>query len=588
MWTTDVKRPNYRDGMYLGARDFVAEQGYELDMRRRLALAQHAWGIFEGLRLVEQPQPGGPGIDVFIEGGLAVDGFGRTVVVFTPAPLNPGLFQVSTFATDQWVKVWLLYATAQTDPPRPGYELCDDPALAYRTLETYTILVGDQPGPHTPIRIAGQLVLDTALPPDLSVGYQALPDDAEGARWPICLGQIHWNGVDGFVVGFSSDPHAVLYRAPGGVIGGRAYAPDGVWDLSSRLRDPSDNTKVLPLSATIHGSLTVEGLIEAKNSVQLDGGHLLFDDATGNDQGRQLSVTRVDNPGNSDLQVEIGTAQQGHDRFVVMAGATPQFVVQETGDAQVVGELEVDGLLDLSIPATMNGKDKVVFGGTADQQGASSIGLESGGRTLFERSQDGINWYLNQTPGNPASMAIDPANGLRVAGGLLVGWGGNARIRTRHVDGKSSQNDGLDDLYLNWDNGKDVVVGNANAGGMPSSLYVSGNIFIGQPPNQVKLVSPIDVQAGTYWPTPYTGTPGGSVSGTDYLTLTPNLSSVSNAVLTVGLADIQNNQVATWPEWKVWVGPWVRIGNQVRFDINWTVADDGQIRAISYVAIFYP
>src|SRR5438132_791804 len=214
--------------MYLGADDFIAEQAYDLGMRRRLALSQHAWGIFEGLRLVEQPQPGGTGIDVFIDVGLAVDGFGRTIVVFRQAQLDPGLFQSSNFAADQWVRVWLLYATTQTNPPRPGYELCDDPNLAYRTLETYKIMVGDQPGPHTLIRVAGQMVQDINLPPDLSVGYQALPDDSESANWPVCLGQVHWNpAAGGLVAGFTSDPLASLYRAPGGVIAGRSYAPDG-------------------------------------------------------------------------------------------------------------------------------------------------------------------------------------------------------------------------------------------------------------------------------------------------------------------------------------------------------------------------
>jgi hypothetical protein len=63
---------------------------------------------------------------------------------------------------------------------------------------------------------------------------------------------------------------------------------------------------------------------------------------------------------------------------------------------------------------------------------------------------------------------------------------------------------------------------------------------------------------------------------------------VSNAYLMVALADIQNTSVATDAEWKIWAGGWVRVGNDVWFDIFWTVADDGQIRAFSYVAIFYP
>src|SRR5262245_19967026 len=46
MWSDDTKRPNYYEGQYLGPGDFQAEQQYHRDMRRRLSLGQHAWGIF--------------------------------------------------------------------------------------------------------------------------------------------------------------------------------------------------------------------------------------------------------------------------------------------------------------------------------------------------------------------------------------------------------------------------------------------------------------------------------------------------------------------------------------------------------------
>jgi hypothetical protein len=65
----------------------------------------------------------------------------------------------------------------------------------------------------------------------------------------------------------------------------------------------------------------------------------------------------------------------------------------------------------------------------------------------------------------------------RTPGGLTVGQGGDAILRTRHVFGKASGNDADDALYLNWNNGKNVVVGNLLD--TASSLLVSGNVGIG-------------------------------------------------------------------------------------------------------------
>jgi hypothetical protein len=580
-WSSEVKRPNYRDGMYLGAQDFIAEQDYELDLRRRLCLGQHAWGVFEGLQLQEQLDPGSGATNVFILPGLAIDGFGRPVLVFVPQSLDVALFQGPAFQTDQWVKVWLLSTTAQTDPPRLGYELCDDPSLTTRTLETFRIAVGDQPGQHDPVRIASQPVPDSSLPPDTSVAYAALPDDSELARWPICLGQVHWNGVDAFVP--SSDDDRRRYRALGGVIAAHAYAPEGTWDLTSRLRD-TDPTKAAPVAATIDGSLTVQrGLLTARASVELDGGAILLKDAAGADPNGPVSITRLDG-GATDLQIEIGRAAAGgHDRLTVTSGGSRRLTVQDDGFVEVSGRFQPDGVVDLTAGG-LNGQDRILFAGPENTPDGTALGLETGGRSLYERARDGINWYVSAVSGGPA-MALDQQR-LRVTGDMLVGWRGNARLRTRHVDGKDYRSDGLDNLYLNWETGKDVVVGNPS--GIASSLYVSGDIFIGRPPNQVRLVSPMDVQVGYRDVAGLTGPAGGTNSGFTQLTLTANLPSVSRAYLSVSLADVSNINVATDARWRIhWAGQTIS-GNQVTFDIFWRVDDDGAINAYSYVAVFFP
>ena len=65
----------------------------------------------------------------------------------------------------------------------------------------------------------------------------------------------------------------------------------------------------------------------------------------------------------------------------------------------------------------------------------------------------------------------------RFAGDLTIGQGGNGSLNARHINGKDWRNDTADDLYLNWNSAKNVVLGFGE--GTRSSLHVSGNVGIG-------------------------------------------------------------------------------------------------------------
>jgi hypothetical protein len=65
----------------------------------------------------------------------------------------------------------------------------------------------------------------------------------------------------------------------------------------------------------------------------------------------------------------------------------------------------------------------------------------------------------------------------RFAGDLTIGQGGNGSLNARHINGKDWRNDTADDLYLNWNSAKNVVLGFGE--GTQSSLHVSGNVGIG-------------------------------------------------------------------------------------------------------------
>ena len=73
----------------------------------------------------------------------------------------------------------------------------------------------------------------------------------------------------------------------------------------------------------------------------------------------------------------------------------------------------------------------------------------------------------------------------RFAGDLTIGQGGNGSLNTRHINGKDWRNDTADDLYLNWNSAKNVVLGFGE--GTRSSLHVSGNVGIGTTTPRAKL-----------------------------------------------------------------------------------------------------
>lgn len=83
------ERPRYAPGGLLGADDLTREQEYH-----RAAVARTAWaamgaGVVAGLALTVDA--GGPGPAVTVAPGVAIDAFGREMVLSSAAVLRPGL-----------------------------------------------------------------------------------------------------------------------------------------------------------------------------------------------------------------------------------------------------------------------------------------------------------------------------------------------------------------------------------------------------------------------------------------------------------------------------------------------------------------
>ncbi len=70
------KRPDYHHGQLLLEDDFLAEQSFHIDARRRHNLNCHGWGVVRGLEVIVKG-----GSSVTVRPGYAIDGLGRDIVL---------------------------------------------------------------------------------------------------------------------------------------------------------------------------------------------------------------------------------------------------------------------------------------------------------------------------------------------------------------------------------------------------------------------------------------------------------------------------------------------------------------------------
>ncbi len=187
MISDDIKRLYYYNRQYLGFKDFRDEQKYHIDMRRRHNIAHHTWGIVVGLELERKETFQGSGVyETFVKPGMAVDGFGREIVVFSPEPLDTIKIgdQLAGNTLPARLKVWIAYDVEKVTPPASGYEVCNAGDQFMRFRETYKLIYKDAPG------------FKGRNPDDLQTWPQAseeLQDDPVATPWPVYLGTIVWD-----------------------------------------------------------------------------------------------------------------------------------------------------------------------------------------------------------------------------------------------------------------------------------------------------------------------------------------------------------------------------------------------------------
>ena len=125
----NTQRVHYREGQRLRAADLQAEQAYHAGARRRHHLGGHTWGIVYGLA------PAVAGGQLVVQPGLAVDGYGRELLLAEATAVDPA--DLSAALVDAGVSgggpadLWLVLAAILD---AAGRRWRDEAAVSYTHL----------------------------------------------------------------------------------------------------------------------------------------------------------------------------------------------------------------------------------------------------------------------------------------------------------------------------------------------------------------------------------------------------------------------------------------------------------------------
>jgi hypothetical protein len=396
-----VERMNYFQFQQVGAEDFRIQQAYHRDLRRRHNLGPHIWGVVAGCRIVQTDREGDPGfVDVQVSPGLAVDGFGREIVLLEPARVEPELF--AAFQSDRVLELWLHYDEYTSRTGGDRLAICVGDGAYSRIIESYRLLVGTFTPEHDPLVVGGDEAKPALSsgeadggapiePADSSIPCQDFPDVERNAFWPVRLGSVHWDGAGKFLK-LEPESDVVQGRRYAGLVGASLLAEGQALRIAPRdpvaLADRDDAD-----FASLEGRLTVDGRIVARKDLFLHGGMASFQSVGGLDETVPLWIRRLAPPagGGADLRIHIGDnpAATGA-RLTIGAGASPfgwtdeKIVLAVRADDKVdvpSGRLRFSGAarqaIDLSVPN--------------DAQ-PSSAGIGWQGGSVYQRG-DGHYWF---------------------------------------------------------------------------------------------------------------------------------------------------------------------------------------------------
>ena len=177
--STNIERLLYFERQYLQSSDFTAEQTYHLEMRRRLNLALHLWGIVEGLELLSGEVIQAAPAQFYVSEGMAIDAYGREIIVSAKHLLSDDLTTNRITGAGTY-SVWIGYTREQTTPPQAGFQSCNMTNQYTRWQESFEIIISSLSANPNP-----------AEDPD---PFGDLSDDPTNNPWLIHLGTINVDG----------------------------------------------------------------------------------------------------------------------------------------------------------------------------------------------------------------------------------------------------------------------------------------------------------------------------------------------------------------------------------------------------------
>lgn len=161
-----IDRIRYYDGEFLRAFDYIDEQAYHVEMRRRLNRYLHVCGIVRGLTLSSDTQAGVT--EVSILPGMAIDAYGREIYLFAPYTLGDIDVTNNRITLNGNYDVWLRYQKAPGTPPSSGYGNCNQANQYTRWEESFSVVL--LPSPSSPFSPPGFADADDDDPSQDKVG----------------------------------------------------------------------------------------------------------------------------------------------------------------------------------------------------------------------------------------------------------------------------------------------------------------------------------------------------------------------------------------------------------------------------------
>lgn len=405
-----TERLNYYQFQTLGAADLKDQQSYHRALRRRHNLGPHSWGVITGLEIVEQARDGDPPfVDIFVMPGIAVDGYGREIIVMEPAPLSPALF--SAYNTDRVLEVWIAYDEIALRTPQGGFAPCRNDEAFSRIRETFRFAVGGLQVIRGEVIVAGRPAVpaaaaapgDPVMPEDELVAFQEFPEDERAQRWHVQLGRVRWDGAAGKFRPAGSPATLAQGRVWAGLRGASLKSESNRLTLAPRVAFADADAREF---ASIEGRLTVQGRITARLNVDVWGGRVRFLDADGRETAAgnnapppPIWMQRLGSgaDGTGDLRIHIGDVASKDTRLTIGPGPAATTFASEKVVMAVRGDDRVD------IPTGGLG-----FGATHRQAidlYQSNSGLGTQGGAVYMRSPDAFYWYRG---GSHVSAAGDP------------------------------------------------------------------------------------------------------------------------------------------------------------------------------------